>query len=83
MDGDNGLVVYLDCDNEVAVYSNCDNGEVAVYLDCDKYIWFSPPPQTTCLGPWPRGYGDYFFLAGPFNPAGPPRSRGPRYATGL
>ena len=21
------------------------------------------PPQTTCLGLWPRGYGDYFFLA--------------------
>ena len=41
---------------------------------------FGPPP-TTCLGPWPRGYGDYFFLAGPFSP---PRSRGlrgPRYAT--
>ena len=32
---------------------------------------FQAPPQTTCLGPWPRVYGDYFFLAGPFNPAGP------------
>ena len=52
---------------------------------------FGPPP-TTCLGPWPRGYGDYFALAGPGGPlqprgapAGPPRSRGlrgPRYATG-
>ena len=39
---------------------------------------FGPPPQTTCLGPWPRGYGDYFFLAGPFSPTGPSRGlRGP------
>ena len=45
---------------------------------------FRAPPQTTSVGPWPRVYGDNLFLAGPFNPAGPPRSRGlrgPRYAT--
>ena len=45
---------------------------------------FRAPPPTTCLGPWPRGYGDCFFLAGPFSPTGPPRSRGlrgPCYAT--
>ena len=40
---------------------------------------FGPPP-TTCLGPWPRGYGDYFFLAGPGGPlqprGPPPRGRG-------
>ena len=45
---------------------------------------FGPPPQTTCLGPWPRGYCDYFFLAGPFSPTGPPQGlRGPRYATAI
>ena len=42
---------------------------------------FGPPPQTTCLGSWPRVYGDYFFLAGPWRapstPRAPPRSRGP------
>ena len=50
---------------------------------------FGPPPQTTCLGLWPRGYGDYFFLASPWQPLqprGPPQLRGlrgPRYATAL
>ena len=45
---------------------------------------FRAPPQTTCLGPWPRGYGDFFFLvgpwrvpAGPFSLAGPPAVAGP------
>ena len=36
---------------------------------------FRPPSQTTCLGPWPRGYGDYFFLADPcraLQPCAPP-----------
>ena len=48
---------------------------------------FRAPPQTTCLGLWPRGYGDYF-LVGPWRAPSasraPPRSRGlrgPRYAT--
>ena len=41
---------------------------------------FLPPPPTICLGPWPRGYGDYFFLAGPggpLQPRGPPAVAGP------
>ena len=32
------------------------------------------PPQTTCLGPWPKGYGDYFFLAGPKRASSAPRA---------
>ena len=36
---------------------------------------FRAPPQTTCLGLWPRGYGDYFFLAGPWR--APSASRAP------
>ena len=47
-------------------------------MDSGVATIFGPPPPTTCLGPWPRGYGDYFFLAGPFSPAGPPQSRGLR-----
>ena len=63
---------------------------IMFYVCCTMYwithsgvaMIFGPPPQTTCLGPWPRVYGDYFFLVGPFNPAGPSRGlRGPRYAT--
>ena len=44
---------------------------------------FRAPLQTTYLGPWPNGYGDYFLLAGPWRdpggplqPRGPPRGRG-------
>ena len=63
---------------------------VEVSLDQWRSDDFRAPPQTTCLGPWPRVYGDYFFLAGPWRapstPRAPPRSRGlrgPRYATAL
>ena len=38
---------------------------------------FAPPPPTTCLDPWPRGYGDYFCLAGPLSSAGLPAVAGP------
>ena len=42
---------------------------------------FRAPPQTNCLGPWPRGYGDYFFLAGPWRAPGGPLA-GPWRAPG-
>ena len=41
---------------------------------------FSGAPPTTCLGPWPRGYDDYYSLAGPgrpLQPRGPPAVAGP------
>ena len=61
---------------------------------CNSIATIFGPPQTNCLGPWPRGYGDCqvfistpiltYQTGGPLQHFGPPQSRGlwgPRYAT--